>query len=464
MVQRMHRENLKNRRIGIFGMGVTGLSVARFLASSDISFVFVDSRDTPSSLAEVRLTYPSVETFLGSFNSAVLSNLDLIVLSPGISPKEPVLQEAQALGIEIVGDLGLFLAAVEAPVVLITGSNGKSTVTSLLGDMALQSELNAGIGGNLGVPMLDLLDEERDLYVLELSSFQLEMMTPSQGAIACLLNVSPDHMDRHKTIASYVSAKHKIFSGASVTVTNRQDGLTALTPRHINQRVIKQITFGLDEPTEGHFGLKRINGEDYLCCGSESFIKVDDVAIKGRHNMANALAALALGTALDLPIVAMLKVLGVYSGLAHRCQSVATIDNILFIDDSKGTNVGATIAAIESFGAENSKNIVLIAGGQGKGQNFSDLTGVANRFVKHSILFGQDAMLIEQSLQPWTNISHVDSLLAAVDLAKQQAVAGDIVLFSPACASFDLFTGFEERGRCFQLAVLASYSDRRALC
>ncbi|MDG0969883.1 MAG: UDP-N-acetylmuramoyl-L-alanine--D-glutamate ligase [Porticoccaceae bacterium] len=460
----MHRENLKNRRIAIFGMGATGLSVARFLASSDISFVFVDSRDKPASLAKVRLSYPSVEIFLGSFNSAVLSNIDLIILSPGISLKESILQEAQALGIEIVGDLALFLSAVEAPVVLITGSNGKSTVTSLVGDMALHSELNAGVGGNLGVPMLDLLDKGRELYVLELSSFQLELMIPSQGAIACLLNVSPDHMDRHETIANYTSIKHKVFSGASVSVTNRQDGLTALTPRHINQQVIKQITFGLDEPRDDHFGLKRANGDDYLCCGSEFLIKSDDIAMKGRHNMANALAALAIGTALDLPLSAMIKVLGIYTGLAHRCQAVATIGDILFIDDSKGTNVGATVAAIESFGAENSKNVVLIAGGQGKGQNFSDLSDVANRFVKHGILFGEDAMLIEKSLNPWTHTSHVDSLLAAVDLAKQQAVAGDIVLFSPACASFDLFSGFEERGRCFQQAVLTSVSGGGALC
>ncbi|MDG1475126.1 MAG: cyanophycin synthetase, partial [Porticoccaceae bacterium] len=179
---------------------------------------------------------------------------------------------------------------------------------------------------------------------------------------------------------------------------------------------------------------------------------------------ANALAALAIGTALDLPLSAMIKVLGIYTGLAHRCQAVATIGDILFIDDSKGTNVGATVAAIESFGAENSKNVVLIAGGQGKGQNFSDLSDVANRFVKHGILFGEDAMLIEKSLNPWTHTSHVDSLLAAVDLAKQQAVAGDIVLFSPACASFDLFSGFEERGRCFQQAVLTSVSGGGALC
>ncbi len=368
--------------------------------------------------------------------------------------------------LEVIGDLELFLSAAEAPVVAITGSNGKSTVTTLLGEMAKASGLDTGVGGNLGVPMLDLLASGRQLYVVELSSFQLELINDLKGATACLLNISPDHMDRYKNLDNYIAAKQRIFQGAASIVSNREDSLIVQSSAQKNHLT----TFGLDVPVQGQYGIMSFKGTDYLCCGDERLISVDSVAMKGRHNLANALAALALGSAVGLKLNALLTTLQGFKGLPHRCEVVTTIDKVLFIDDSKGTNIGATVAAIEGFGSTSGPNLLLIAGGQGKGQDFNELRAAAGRFVKYGILYGEDAQQIQDALQSTINIQRVETVESAVNYAKQSAVAGDIVLFSPACASFDLFAGFEERGRHFQRAVLSSdhtnfnRHDQGALC
>jgi UDP-N-acetylmuramoylalanine--D-glutamate ligase len=438
-----------NRNTAIVGMGATGLSAARFLSSIGKSFVFADSRNEPPRLSEVREQYPDVSLVLGPFAEDLLLGFDRVVVSPGVSLKEPALVAARERGVKLIGDVELFLEQAAAPVIVITGSNGKSTVTTMLGKMAEACGLSAGVGGNLGTPMLDLLDERHQLYIIELSSFQLELVTDTRGAIAGLLNISPDHMDRYAGLQQYHAAKHRIFLGASTVINNRQDPLT----NPLLSTSVKQGSFGLNKPDLGSFGLLEEDGQQWLACGLEPLMLVADVAIKGTHNTANALAALALGQAAGLDMTAMLETLKTYKGLPHRCEHVATINNVMYVDDSKGTNIGATIAALNGFG--DNANLILIAGGQGKEQNFAQLQKPVKQFVKLVALFGEDASQIASALENSVQVEQFDSLEDAVSKATASAESGDIVLFSPACASFDMFSGFEERGRCFQSAVQA---------
>ena len=442
---------LTNSKIAILGMGATGLSVARFLSSIGKPFIFADSREQPPRLNEARDSFPQVSMQLGEFNEALFADIDLAVISPGIALDQPALIQAQQQGVTFIGDLELFLSQAKAPVVAISGSNGKSTVTTLLGQMAKNSGLHVGVGGNLGMPMLDLISDNQQLYVLELSSFQLELLTDSRGATVGLLNITPDHMDRYKDLEQYVTAKHHIFRGAKIVISNRQDSLT--TPRE--QGGTQALTFGLDRPGQGDFGIDLHDHIESLFFGNQVLLALEEVAMKGRHNTGNVLAALALGHAVGLPTATMLETLKVFKGLPHRCETIATIDNVSYINDSKGTNVGATLAAIEGFGSDAGKNLLLIAGGQGKGQDFGYLKDAAERFVKCGFLYGEDAQQLEEALHSVTQIHRANSLDEAVAGAKSAARPGDIVLLSPACASFDSFTGFEQRGRCFSQAVLS---------
>ena len=440
-----------NRKTAILGMGATGISVASFFASKDMPFDFADSRNVPPNIDLVKVNYPQAEIALGSFDTDFLCRYDRLIVSPGISLAESALVKAKQQGVELLGDLELFLEQAEAPVVAITGSNGKSTVTALLGKMAADSGISVGIGGNLGTPMLDLLDHSHKLYVIEVSSFQLELLNDSRGAISCLLNISPDHLDRYKNLQEYHTAKHRIFRGASKVIVNREDVLT----RPLISTQIPMIGFGLNQPDLGSFGILEGIKDGYLSYGIERLMRVDQVALKGTHNIANALAALALGYSVDLPMQGMLDTLKTYKGLPHRCQSIAQINNVSFINDSKATNTGATIAAIKGFGNPNSKNIVLIAGGQAKGQDFSSLSAEITAFVKLTILIGEDANQLAAALDGSCEIKYSDSLDEAIIQANQSAISGDTVLLSPACASFDMFDGFEHRGYCFETAVNA---------
>lgn len=440
-----------NRNTAIVGMGATGLSAARFLSSTGKPFVFADSRTEPPRLAEVREHYPQVPVVLGPFAEDLLLGFDSVVVSPGVSLQEPALVAARKQGVKLLGDVELFLEQAAAPVVVITGSNGKSTVTTLLGEMAAASGLSVGVGGNLGTPMLDLLDSDHQLYIIELSSFQLELVSDTRGAIAGLLNISPDHMDRYAGLQQYHAAKHRIFLGASTVINNRQDPLT----NPLLSTAVNHFSFGLNRPDLGSFGLIEEGGEQWLAHGITPLMPAADVAIKGTHNLANALAALALGQAAGLDMKPMLATLKTWKGLPHRCEHVATINDVMYIDDSKGTNVGATIAALNGFGGSEKANLVLIAGGQGKGQDFSQLAEPVEQYVKLVALFGEDATEIESALQDITRVKICDSLQDAVAVAGVSAEPGDIVLLSPACASFDMFSGFEERGRAFQSAVKA---------
>lgn len=438
-----------NRSTAVIGMGATGLSVARFLSSMSIPFVLIDSRNEPPNIDNVKRDFPDIKVVLGPLDSDYLSSFDRLIISPGVALSDPALQAAKENGVELTGDLELFLQHAEAPVIAITGSNGKSTVTTLVGQMAIDSGLRVGVGGNLGIPMLDLLEQDNQLYVLELSSFQLELLNDSRGAIVALLNISSDHLDRYQGLQQYHAAKHRIFRGASKVVINRDDTLT----RPLLSTQITLTSFGLNQPDLGDFGILGDAEESYLSYGIERLILIDDLALKGSHNVANALAALALGYSADLPMQSMLQTLRKFKGLPHRCQNVAEIDGVLYIDDSKATNVGATVAAISGLGSKHCKNLILIAGGQAKGQDFSDLQENISQYVKLTILMGEDSHQIERLLNSENTYIKVDSMREAVTKAGAEASCGDIVLLSPACASFDMFDGFEHRGQCFQKAV-----------
>jgi UDP-N-acetylmuramoylalanine--D-glutamate ligase len=337
------------------------------------------------------------------------------------------------------------------PIIAITGSNAKSTVTSLVGQMAKTAGLNVAIGGNLGEPSVSLLANDVDLYVMELSSFQLESTTGLGATVACVLNVSPDHMDRYDNLMAYHQAKHRVFQACKAVVINGDDALTnPLVPD-----TVTQTRFSLGDPDVGQFGVRKEGGEEWLAKGLQPIIAVKKMAMSGRHNVANALAALALGQAVGLPMDAMINTLTSFTGLPHRCERVANIDGVDYINDSKGTNVGATVAALEGLGPDLAGKIILIAGGLGKGADFSDLVGPLFRYGKQTLLIGQDAQDIEQVLAGKVEFSHATDMQEAVNMAHQQAVRGDLVLLSPACASFDAYTGFEARGDHFAELVRA---------
>jgi UDP-N-acetylmuramoylalanine--D-glutamate ligase len=445
-----------NRKTAILGMGVTGISVASFLSAKGMPFDFADSRLEPPNLKQVERDYPSAKLALGSFDKDFLASYDRLIVSPGISLDDPALIHASKKGVELLGDLELFLDYAKAPVVMITGSNGKSTVTALLGQMAIDSGLSVGIGGNIGTPMLDLLDNHHQLYVLEASSFQLELLNDSRGAVSGLLNISPDHLDRYQDIQKYHAAKHRIFRGASKVVINREDRLT----RPLISTQIPMTSFGLNQPDLGSFGVLEGIDEGYLSYGIERLMLIDQIALKGKHNIANVLAALALGYSVDLPMQTMLETVKTFKGLSHRCQTVAKINSVLYVNDSKATNVGATLAALKGFGSAANKNLILIAGGQAKDQDFTALKQTVSDYVKLLILIGEDADKLGSVLKDCCQQIKTDSLEEAVAQTHQLAKTGDIVLLSPACASFDMYSGFEERGRCFHNAVEAMASSQ----
>lgn len=435
----------------VVGIGVTGLSVARYLADQGKRFVMVDTRTAPPALEQFQKNFPDVAVELGDLQSETLSLAGEIIVSPGVSLQHPALQQAAKNGVSLIGDIELFVREVKAPVIAITGSNGKSTVTTLLGEMCSAAGKNVGVGGNLGTPALELLDDSRDLYVLELSSFQLEAVSKLNAEVAVVLNISPDHMDRYDALVGYHAAKHRIFFGARQAVVNRADPLT----QPLLPDTIKRWSFGLDKPDFHGFGLTQQKDESWLTYQFEPLMPETEVAIKGRHNTANALAALALGSAVGLPRESMLETLRHYKGLPHRCQTVAEQNGVIFINDSKATNVGATLAAIAGLSNNLSPDngLILIAGGQGKEQDFSALGAAVEGRVKLVVLMGEDAQLLGDAIGDHAMVISVDSMIEAVAAARQATHSGDIVLLSPACASFDMFNSFEDRGEQFAAAV-----------
>ncbi|MEY4641348.1 MAG: UDP-N-acetylmuramoyl-L-alanine--D-glutamate ligase [Pseudomonadota bacterium] len=434
----------------IVGLGKTGLSCARHLRRMNIPFIAVDTRAEPPGIAEFRREFPDVRTECGALQADTLCAAHALVMSPGVDLREPALRKAVAKGVRVTGDVDIFARLAPAPLVAITGSNGKSTVVTLVGAMAQEAGLRTAVAGNIGTPVLDLLaDAPYQLYVLELSSFQLETTTNLGATVATVLNMSPDHMDRYDSMQAYHRAKHRIFQSCRHVVVNRDDALT----RPLLPPTINVTSFGLGPEESRDFSVVEHAGKPHLAHDRRPLLAVAELRIAGRHNIANALAALALGRAAGLAWEPMLAALRTFTGLPHRCQWVATLDQVSWYNDSKGTNVGATVAAITGLGS--TAKVVLLAGGVGKGQSFAELGPVMKRFGTLAILFGEDADRIEAALGGSVPVRRAHSLQDAVDQARTQARPGDLVLLSPACASFDMFNNYEHRGQVFMESVRA---------
>lgn len=436
----------------IIGLGQTGLACARYLQQRCLPFAACDTREAPAGEARFRQQFAGVELRLGELDGDWLSRAGELIISPGVDRRHPAIAAAVAAGVPLIGDIDLFCREATAPIVAITGSNAKSTVTTLVGEMAAAAGIRVAVGGNIGTPVLDLLAQPADLYVLELSSFQLETTHELKAAAATVLNVSPDHLDRYDSMQDYTLTKQRIYRGAGVAVVNREDPLT----RPLMAQGMRARSFGLSRPDLRDYGLLEQDGEVWLACGLELLLPARALRIKGQHNLANALAALALADAVQIPREASLQALQAFAGLPHRCQWVAEVNGVSYYNDSKGTNVGATQAALEGMGAalESGGRLILIAGGVGKEQSFAALASPLQRYSRDLILIGQDGPQIAAET-PGLNHHFVGDMDAAVRRAADLARPGDVVLLSPACASFDMFSGYAERGDVFMQAVEA---------
>ncbi len=432
----------------IVGLGKTGLSCARFLAGQGISFQVVDSRPRPPGLQAFRSEFPDMSLTLGEFQPELFLRAGRLIVSPGVSLEEPAIRQALQTGVPVSGDIDLFVRDARAPIVAVTGSNGKSTVTVLLGEMVRDQDGKACVGGNLGTPVLDLLHTGKpDLYVLELSSFQLETTHALNASAAVVLNVSPDHMDRYHSLQEYADAKRRVFQGAGVMVLNRDD------PRVMAMAAPgrKTLGFTLGAPTGDDFGLLVRDGATWLARGERRLMEEKELGIKGRYNTANALAALAVGDAAGLAVAPMLDTLRRFRGLAHRCQWVADHAGVDWYNDSKGTNVGASLAAIQ--GLQCAGKLVLIAGGDGKGADFSPLRQAIRQRARAVVLIGLDGPRIARAVGGEVPTVFAETMGDAVRKARGLARHGDAVLLSPACASFDMFADYQARGNAFVAAV-----------
>ncbi|MEZ2692153.1 UDP-N-acetylmuramoyl-L-alanine--D-glutamate ligase [Psychrobacter faecalis] len=446
----------------VVGLGQSGLSVAQYLTKQGYQVAVTDNQVNPI-LADQLPAAVEIRQF-GAIDADLLQRAARIIISPGISLKTPAVAAAREANIPVVSDIQLFCEACRIPIVAITGSNAKSTVTTLVGQMAADAGVNVGVGGNIGVPALTLLSNtEMELAVLELSSFQLETVTNLGAQVATVLNMSPDHLDRHGDMLGYHQAKHRIFQGAKSVVINREDALT----RPLVADNLPRLSTGIHAPDKGQYGLiTDSEGQTYLARGTERLLSADKLCIKGRHNLLNAQAALALGELAGLPLDSMLATLQNFTGLEHRCEYVATVDGIDYFNDSKGTNIGSTMAAVEGLGAvyaPKDGKLLLILGGQGKGQQFGELTPFINQYVSQVLFIGEDSQQIEQHLRA-TGINdddvymHQCQTLEGAFATIQQVTKSSLsqvqaVLLSPACASFDQFSGFAERGKYFSQLV-----------
>ena len=438
--------NKDNSKVVVVGLGITGLSVAYFLRRLGLQFAIVDSRKKPPFNDELLNEMPDIAVFTGGFDLAVFDVATHIIVSPGVSMQEPMIQEAIAKGVRSLSDIDLFACAVSEPVVAITGSNGKSTVTTLLGNMAKAAGKRVAVGGNLGTPALDLLSDEAELYILELSSFQLERTSQLNAVAATVLNISADHLDRYANIDAYVAQKNKVYAGNGVMLVNI-DCPYALKVQQTNRNV---VTFGLQESAD--YSVIATPEGSSLAFHGRAILPVSELLISGVHNQANALAALALGAVIGLPEAAMCAALRSYKGLKHRVQFVARINDVIWVNDSKATNVGACVAALQGF---KDSSVVLIAGGDAKAADMSDLVPLLKAKVKTLLLIGKDSLLIKQAVNDCIPVLDVGTLKKAVKKAKKIAKAGDTVLLSPACASMDQFANYKERGGLFVAEVKA---------
>ncbi|MBT8107467.1 MAG: UDP-N-acetylmuramoyl-L-alanine--D-glutamate ligase [Gammaproteobacteria bacterium] len=428
----------------VVGLGATGLSIARYLKSKDANAIFYDTREEPPGLEELEELFPDAELRLA--DDRLPRGVGRLIVSPGIPDSNPLLKKARKKKLQIVSDIELFASEADRPFIAITGSNGKSTVTTLLYHMCRADERTALAGGNLGQPALDLLAEDApDLYVLELSSFQLQRTHHLPAEVAVLLNVSPDHLDWHASEGEYRAAKYRIFDEVDAAVINRADAESAERTEHCG----RVVSFGLDIPQEGQYGIREDEGDKYLACGDALLLAVGDLALYGVHNQLNALAALAAGDLVGLDTGAMLQVLVEFPGLPHRMQFVARIGAVDYINDSKATNVAAAVASIESVEGM----LVLVAGGDGKGGDFSALAEAVEGKLRGAVLIGKDAENIARSLDTVMPVHFAENMESAVHMAASCAESDDTVLLAPACASLDQYDNYEARGEAFIAAV-----------
>jgi UDP-N-acetylmuramoylalanine--D-glutamate ligase len=426
----------------IVGLGKSGLACVRHLRARGEAVTVCDSRELPPALAALRMEFPEVEVLLGGFPAAPFAAADRVVVSPGVDPRTLPL----AAGVPLVGEIELFALAAAAPVVAVTGTNGKSTVTTLLGAMAQTAGRRALLGGNLGPPALDLLAAPApEFYVVELSSYQLETTRSLNARAAVVLNVSPHHLDRYPDFATYLATKARVFTGDGAMVLNRDDAAVMSLARDDRQR----LTFGLGVPPAGGYGVVERDGAPWLARGAEALLPASALRIPGRHNRANALAALALAEALALPRAACLTALTAYHGLPHRIEWLAEADGVRWYNDSKATNPGATAAALTGLDGP----LVLIAGGQPEPVDYAPLGPAAAGRARAVLLVGDDVAALAAAFAPAVSVERVADLASAVARARALARPGDSVLLSPACASFDRYRDFEQRGELFAATV-----------
>ena len=445
---------LDERLTVIVGLGDTGLSCVKYFALTGEKVKVVDSRDEPPGLAALKEMYPDVEYELGDFNLETFVTAKQLVVSPGLSIRSDEIEAAKEAGVVITGDIDIFSKQIAAPIIAVTGSNGKSTVVAMLAEILRKAGKNFGLGGNLDgdnfKPALDLIAEgAKDLYLLELSSFQLETTQNLGAAVATILNLSIDHMDRYEGIADYHRAKQKIFTGCKQVVINRDDKESF----PLNNSDAAVWDFGFGRAGVNGLGLLEEDGDLYLAYQLEKIVSVNELKVFGQHNILNVLAAVALAMAIDIDMNAIKAAITEFSGLPHRCQWVANIDGVDFYNDSKGTNVAATVAAVEGLGEHISGHIVLIAGGIAKGADFAALVPAMNKWGKTVILIGQDALEIASYFDTEIQTYFASDMPDAARIALQQSTAGDAILLSPACASFDMFENFQHRGFAFMESV-----------
>jgi len=438
----MDKQQLQHEDLNylVVGLGLTGFSVASYLLRHGYHCKVQDNRDVPPYLQQLISRFPEAEIKRQVLDAELVEWADALVVSPGLSIHQSQIRRAAEMGKSIIGDIELFAQAADKPVVAITGSNGKSTVTRLLGNMIECDGKRVGVGGNFGTPALDLLQTSVDWYVLELSSYQLETTHSLKPVVATVLNVSEDHLDRYQSYTDYIQAKLKIYQGAVACVSNSDDETT----RHGDD----DISFSLNPAVKADFGLVHDDGI-WLAHRTDTWLNVNELKISGRHNWANCLAAMALAHQAGISKPAIIEAMKQFSGIPHRAQWVAEVDGVEWINDSKATNVGAAKASIEG----RDRPVILIAGGQSKKADMSALYAVLKQRVKLVLLMGVDADLIERAWSGATRIERVDSMKCAVARAYGQAERGDCVLLAPACASFDMYEKFEARGDDFMRQV-----------
>ncbi len=437
----------------IVGLGDTGFSCARYFIRRGVDFRVVDTRLRPPRLADLERLKPDVEIELGAFRAERLIGARELVVSPGVDLRVPALAAAVDAGVPVTGDIDIFSRAARGPIVAVTGSNGKSTVIAMLARILDEADIDYGLGGNFdgsrSCPALDLLEEERDWYLLELSSFQLETTRRLNAEIALLLNLGADHLDRYAGLDDYARAKRRIFRGCRRIVLNRDEPFS----RPADSVAAPAISYGLDAPASGQVGLLAHEGEPWLALGAQRWLPASALRAPGAHNISNALAAMALALVAGAEKAAIVAGLGAFAGLPHRCQWVANIAGVDYFNDSKATNADAAAAAVRNLAAARDGRILLLAGGVAKDADFASLAPAARESARAAILFGRDAERIAAVLQPEIPLRFAADLAEAVDLARAGALPGDAVLLSPACASFDMFDNFRHRGESFMRCV-----------